>query len=66
MDCEERGWALSVSGCDGSNGSGWVRPMTLLASIVTVGYVLVQYTEEPPLLRVGVAPAPLTDTPPAL
>ena len=55
----------SVSGSDGSNRSGWVRLMMLLASIVTVGNVLVQYTEEAPLLRVGVVPAPLTDTPPA-
>lgn len=67
MDCEERGWALSVSDSesvsrsDGSNRSGWVRPMMLLASIVTVGYILVQYTEAAP--RVGVAPAPLTASP---
>ena len=39
--------------------------MTLLAlvSIVTVGYVLVQYTEVAPLPHVGVVPAPPTDTP---
>ena len=54
----------SVSSSDGSNSSGCVHPMMLLAYIVTVGYILVQYTEAP-LLRVGVAPAPLTDTPPA-
>ena len=53
----------SVSCSDGSNRSGWVHPMMLLAYIVTVGYVLVQYIEAP-LLLVGVAPAPLTDTPP--
>ena len=35
--------------------------MTLLASIVTVGYILVQYTEEASLPLV--VPAPLTDTP---
>ena len=50
----------SLSGSDGSNRSGWVRPMMLLASIVTVGYVLVQYTEEAPLPHMGVVPAPLT------
>uniref|UniRef100_A0A671X0R3 THAP domain-containing protein 1 n=1 Tax=Sparus aurata TaxID=8175 RepID=A0A671X0R3_SPAAU len=33
---------------DGSNRSGWVCPMTLLAPIVTVGYIIVQYTEEAP------------------
>ena len=54
----------SVSSSDGSNRSGWVHPMMLLAYIVTVGYVLVQYMEAP-LLRVGVVPAPLSDTPPA-
>ena len=48
-----------------TNRSGWVCQMMLLASIVTVGYILVQYTEKAPLLRVGVAPAPLTDMPPA-
>ena len=55
----------SVSGSDCSNRSGWVRLMMLLAAIVTVGYTLVQYMEEAPLSRVGVAPAPLTDMPPA-
>ena len=55
----------SVSGSDGSNGTDWVRPMMLLASIVTVVYVLLQYMEEAPLPCVGVVPAPLTDTPPA-
>ena len=39
--------------------------MTLLASIVTVGYVFVRYMEAAPLPHVGVVPAPLTDTPPA-
>ena len=52
MYCGEQGSALSVSdsesvsGSDGSNRSGWVHPMMLLASIVTAGYVLVQYTKE--------------------
>ena len=46
---------------DGSSRSGWVHPMTLLADIVTVGYVPVQYTEAP--LRCMV-PVPLSDTPP--
>ena len=54
----------SVSSSDGSNRSGWLHPMMLLAYVVTVGLVLVRYTEAP-LLRVGVAPASLTDTPPA-
>ena len=39
--------------------------MLLLASIVTVGYILVQDTEEAPLPLVGVVPASKTDTPPA-
>ena len=54
MDCEGRGWELSVSdsesvsSSDGSTRSGWVHPMMLLAYIVTVGYVLVQYMEAAP------------------
>ena len=49
---------------DDSNRSGWVSPMMLLAYIVTVGYILVQYTEAP-LLCVGMVPALLSDTSPA-
>ena len=55
----------SASGSDGSNRSGWVRPTMLLVSVVTVGYVLVKYTEAAPLQRVGMVPVPLSDTPPA-
>ena len=54
-----------MSCSDGSNMSGWVRLMMQLAYIVTVGYVLVQYMEATPLPRLGMVPAPLTDTPPA-
>ena len=53
----------SVSSSDGSNRSGWVHPMMLLAYIVTVGYILIQCMEAPPL-HVGVVPASVTDTPP--
>ena len=55
----------SVSSSDGSNRSGWVDPMTLLASIVTIGYVLVQHTEEALLPHMVMVPVPLSDTPPA-
>ena len=55
-------WLSQFLALMGQTCQGWVRPMMLLTSIVTVGYVLVQYMEEAPLSRVGVAPVPLTDT----
>ena len=49
--------SVSVSRSDGSNRSGWARPMMLLAST---------FTEAAPLLRLGLVPPPLSDTPPVL